>query len=356
MLRRTAGPALVGAGIFLVIPGLLLSTVVYPRLAVLPLDPQAAQTLHGTGFTVFVPRSAEDGGPRLYRDAGVTSEVRMEEDRTFGSRPSDSPNLSWRVTTSTSVDGVGPLADTVEGVSLDRRTALATNCCRDYLVTEPGDASGEPLEHEGYVLVFPFDVRKRSYPLWDRNLRGTADAVYVAEEERHGLRVYRFEQTVPDRKTGTQSLPGQVLGLQDPLVVADARYRTRRTYWVEPNSGAVVDYAETTDRRFVYEGRVLPVFQGTLRLQPGPGADRSFERARAAAVRLALVKRTLPRLFVTLGVLCLALGAVLVVRRRRRKAAGPLVVAEVRMAEKEPPGHALQRTEPPLPRRERTNA
>ena len=331
MLRRLAGPALVGAGIFFIVLAVLLPTVVYPRLAVLPLDPRSAQTARGTGFTVFLPRSVEDGGLRLYRNVGVTSEVWVEEDRSSGARPPDSPNVNWRVATSTSVDDVGLLQVTVEGISLDRRTARATNCCRDYLITEDNDLIGEPLEHRGYVFMFPFDVQKRSYPLWDANIKNTADARFAGEEERRGLDVYRFEQTVPDQKTGTQELPGEVLGLPDPVVVADEMYRTKRTYWVEPNSGAIVDYSESMDRRFVYQGRVLPVIQGTLRLQHGSGADATFELIKTAAVGLPLVKRTLPLVFVPLGVVCLAFGVLLVLRRSRTADAGPHDDGDVRL-------------------------
>jgi hypothetical protein len=331
MLRRMAGPALVGAGIFLIVLAVLLPTVVYPRLAVLPLDPRSAQTARGAGFTVFLPRSVEDGGLRLYRNVGVTSKVWVEEDRSSGARPPDSPNVNWRVATTTSVDDVGLLQVTVEGVSLDRHTARATNCCRDYLITEDHDLVGTPIEHKGYVFMFPFDVQKRSYPLWDANIMNTADATYAGEEKRRGLDVYRFEQTVPDQKTGTQELPGEVLGLPDATVVADAMYRTKRTYWIEPNSGAIVDYTESMDRRFVYQGRVLPVIQGTLRLQQGSGDDATFELIKTAAVGLPLVKRTLPTVFVPLGLLCLVAGTLLVVRRSRRGDAGPHDDGDVRL-------------------------
>ena len=316
MLRRLAGPALVGEGVFLIVLAVLLPTVVSPRLAVLPHDPRSAQTAHGTGFTVFVPRSTAEGGLRLYENVGVTSKVWVTEDRSQGARPPDSPNVNWLVATSTSVDGVGLLQVVVEGVSLDRRTALATNCCRDYVITEAGDTVGEPVRHRGYVFQFPFGVEKRSYPLWDSNVRSTVDARYAGEGRRHGLTAYRFVQEVPDRKTGTQVLPGEMFGLPDPVVVADARYRTTRTFWVEPNSGAIVDYTESMDRRFVYQGRVLPVIQGTLSLQPGPGADEMLKLIRTAAIGLPLVKRTLPLIFTPLGLLLALAGAVLTWRRR----------------------------------------
>jgi Porin PorA len=336
MLRRMAGPALVGAGIFLIVLAVLLPTVVYPRLAVLPLDPRALQTAHGTGFTVFLPRSVADGGLRLYRNVGVTSKVWVTEDRSAsGPRPKDSPNVNWRVATTTSVDDVGLLQVTVEGISLDRHTALATNCCRDYIITDKGDLVGQPMEHHGYVFMFPFGVRKKDYPLWDANISNTAPAKYAGEDRRRGLKVYRFVQTVPDQKTGTQELPGEVLGLPDASVVADAMYRTRRTYWVEPNSGAIVDYTESMDRRFVYQGRVLPVIQGTLSLEHGSGSDATFKLIKTAAVGLPLVRRTLPAVFVPLGLLCLAAGVVLMVRAGRRSE-GPYDDGDVRMLDEDP--------------------
>jgi len=323
MLRRLAGPALVGEGVFLIVLAVLLPTVVYQRLAVLPLDPRAAQTAHGEGFTVFVPRSTADGGLRLYRNVGVTSKVWVTEERSQGARPADSPNVNWRVATSTSVDGVGLLQVVVEGVSLDRHTALATNCCRDYVITEAGDTVGEPVHHRGYVFQFPFGVEKRSYPLWDSTIEDTVDARYVGTDRRYGMSVYRFVQRVEDRKTGTQELPGEVFRLPDPVVVADARYRTTRTYWVEPNSGAVVDYTESMDRRFVYRGHVLPVIQGTLALEPGPGADDMLRLIRTAAIGLPLVKRTLPLVFAPLGLAMLLAGAYLIRRRVRPASAAP---------------------------------
>ena len=315
MLRRIAGPTLVGTGIFLVVLAVLLPTVVYPRLAVLPLDPRAAQTAHGTGFTVFVPRSEEEGGLKLYRNVGVTSKVWVTEDRSQGARPADSPSANWRVATTTTVDEVGLLEVVVEGVSVDRHTALSTNCCRDYVITEPDDIVGRPVRHRGYVVQFPFDVQKRSYPIWDSNVENTVDAHYLGTEKRRGLTVYRFVQRVPDQKTGTQELPGSVLGLPDASVVADSMYQTTRTYWIEPASGAVVDYTESMDRRFVYQGHVLPVIQGTLALRDDGTSEELFDLVRTAAIGLPLVKRTLPMIFAPLGLLLVLAGAYLTWRR-----------------------------------------
>jgi hypothetical protein len=326
MLRRSAGPALVGSGVFLLALAVLLPTVVYPRIAVLPADPRTARTAKGSGFTVLVPRSPEEGGFRVHRDAGVTSQLWVTADP--GGSPGEN-DVNWRVATSVSVDGAGLLSATVEGVSLDRRTARTTNCCRDYVITDYDDVAGEPVRHEGYAFTFPFDVQKQDYPIWDVNIRGTEPARYAGEETRLGVDVYRFEQTVPEQKIGTQELPADVMGLPPgPSVVADSMYTTRRTYWVEPNSGAIVDYRETLDRRFVYADRVVPIVQGTLSSVHGPGADEPLEAARSAAASLPMMRRTLPLVLAPLGLACLVAGAALAARRHRRHPAATRDVEE----------------------------
>ena len=213
MLRRILGPGLIGTGIFLLVMAYMLPFAVYPKLAILPTDPQAAQVAHGTGFNVFLPRQVKDGGVKIYRNVAVTSKVFVSEDTTGGAKPADSPNAHWRVATRTYVDGKGLLQTTVEGVSLDRRTSLSNNCCGDYMLTEKGDTVGKPLVHEGYVFMFPFGTEKKDYPVWDGVVEKTFPARYQATEKRRGFTTYRFVQDVPNMKNGTEELPGGLFGL-----------------------------------------------------------------------------------------------------------------------------------------------
>jgi DUF3068 family protein len=318
MIRRWYPLILISSGIFWITMALVLPLVVYPRVAVLPADPQAKQIAHGTGFNIFLPRSVDEGGIQQLRNVGVTSNVFVSADRTQGSRPANSPNAVWLVATSTVVDGHGLLETTVERVSLDRHTAHPTNCCGDAMMTEKGDIIGTPLTHRGYVFQFPFNVQKHDYPVWDGTIRDTRDAEYVGTTKKRGLTVYRFEQYVENIKTGTQDLPGSVFGSKAATVTADYMYRTHRTYWVEPNSGGIVDYREAMDRRFLFQGKELPVIQGTLTLVPASGGDDTFKLIKFAAVGLPLLRHTIPVIFGPIGVLSIILGVVLHWRRLRK--------------------------------------
>jgi hypothetical protein len=318
MIRRWYPIILIASGIFWVTMAILLPVVVYPKVAVLPADPQAKQVVHGTGFNVFLPRSYTEGGVQQLKDVAVTSNVYVSEDRTQGERPADSPNAVWLVATSTEVDGHGLLQTTVERVSLDRHTSLPTNCCGDAMMTEQGDTIGEPLTHRGYVFQFPFNVQKHDYPIWDGAIKDTRAAQYIDTEHKRGLKVYRFEQYVENIKTGTQDLPGSVFGDKAATVTADYMYRTHRTYWVEPNSGGIVDYREAMDRRFSYRGKEIPVIQGTLDLVPPSPGNATAKLIRFAAFGLPLLRHTVPVVFGPIGVLSIILGIFLHRRRLRQ--------------------------------------
>lgn len=307
MLRRIRPIITIGSGAYWIVMAFLLPLVVYPRLAVLPLDPQAKQMLHGTGFNVLVPRSADQGGLKVYRGVGITGIVFVSADPSQGTRPADSPNADWRIATTMRVDGVGLLSTTVEGVSLDRRTALASNCCADYLITDANDSVGVPMPHQGYAAAFPFNVQKQNYQYWDSSIKNTATATFTGEEKRRGLNTYRFDLYVDEQKLGTQALPGQLFGLNTPSVVADSMYHTHRTYWVEPATGAIVDYREAMDRRFVYGGKTVPAIQGTLTMVPDNN-DRNFRLTKLGAFGLPLLRHTLPLVFGLLGIGLIAFG------------------------------------------------
>jgi Porin PorA len=316
MVRRMLGPILIGSGVFLLVLAWALPFVVYPKMAILPIDPQASQTVKGDGFDVLLPRNVDDGGTHNFYNVSVTSKVFVTEDTRNGKLPADSPNAFWSVSTRTYIDGKGLLLATVEGVSLDRRTAKANNCCGDYYQTEKDDPAGVAMPHEGWVFNFPFNTQKRSYPLWDASVNKTVPAVFAGEETVRGFKAYRFEQEVPPQKTGTQDLPGELFKLDDPSVVADYIYHAHRTFWIEPNSGAIVNYQQRLDHQFDYKGARIPIIQGTLSLVP-PSEDAQITKLlRQAAMGLPLLRWRLPMIFLPLGIVLLVAG---IIRIRRQQ-------------------------------------
>ena len=259
--------ALLVCGCFALVLAALLPGYVYPRLAVLPGDPGQAQVQRGSGATVLVPDLDAPAGARVVRDVDV-------EVTTFVSEaPVDRPDgtVVWDLSTETSVGGHGLLDARVERVSLDARNAEPVNCCGDRLATEHADPGGRPIYHEGLV-TFPFDVSRRDYPVWDVQLGRARTARYVGEETVDGVRTYRFQAHTPFEDIGTRELPGGLFDVDAPAVTAVEQYADTRTYWVEPQTGAVVDLHEVLHQRFVHDGREVTAISAELE-SPSLDAD-----------------------------------------------------------------------------------
>jgi hypothetical protein len=308
--RRLTGSVLVALGFTVLVVTALLPWYVYPRVAALPDDPQDGSTLTATGASMLVPDPASSTGARVLTNAdvrittfvsGIPAEARGD-------------SVSWRIATQTFVDGHGLINAQVEQVSLNRRTAAPTNCCGDRLLTQAQDTEGETLRHRGYI-VWPFNLQKHSYPLWDVTLRNTKTARFEDVETRLGVRVYRYRSTVPLQAVGTMDLPGGFFGDSHPNVRATSQYADVATYWVEPATGGVVALQEQTTRQYVYGGATVTAFAGTL-VAADPAASRLSDYRRGARV-MPLVRGQYRWAQGGLGLGLVVLGPWLLSTRRR---------------------------------------
>ena len=95
------------------------------------------------------------------------------------------------------------------GVSLDRRSGEATNCCGDY--TSTGDltdpTSQKDITHDGLVFKFPFGVEKTTYQWWDADLERAVPIEYQGEDNINGTPVYVFKQTIAPEAISTIEAP-----------------------------------------------------------------------------------------------------------------------------------------------------
>src|SRR5690606_2957489 len=97
-----------------------------------------------------------------------------------------------------------------------------------------------PVQMEGQVYKFPFNVEKKTYKVFNATAQKAFDARFVREDTVNGLPVYVFEQQVPPTKTETRTAPASVLGIKDATgdVQVDRWYDGKTTYWVEPVTGS----------------------------------------------------------------------------------------------------------------------
>jgi hypothetical protein len=305
-----------GAGGFALAAAILLPLFVYPRLAVFPNDPQAEQVLTGTGATMLMVDPKAAAGATVVHDADVTVTNFISQAPTGSSGDS----AVWQIATKVDVAGKGMGNAQVEQVSVNKHTGVPTNCCGDRLVTDQEDTSGQLLRHSGYV-AWPFNVQKHSYQIWDVNLRRTKTATYMGEEERDGIKTYKFRAIVPLQQVGTRDLPGGLFGNKAPNVTADAMYSDQQTYWIQPATGDVIRLDDSITQQYTYGGKTLTAFQADLKGKK-LGEDR-LGPDRQAAVFLPWVRSRATLVLIPIGLILLAVGAYLALGRRRRTSATP---------------------------------
>lgn len=310
--RRWIATGAIVAGTFVLVIAALLPLYVYPRMAVLPEDPQNGTMLIASGATILAPSASAPLGASVLTNANVTIE-------TFVSGVPGGPgrnSVVWQIATQTFVAGHGLVNAQAERISFDRRTAQPTNCCGDRLLTSASDTEGRALAHRGYV-TWPFNIQQHSYQLWDLNIENTKTAEFTGVETRNGIRTYRFQSVVPRRAVGTMDLPGAFFGKSDvPSVPATTQYADVSTYWVEPATGAVISVRDEITREFTYAGRTVTAFAGTLNSADYSAAQLS--QLRRGAMFLPLVRGQATVELVGLGVGLLVFGLWLGSARPRR--------------------------------------
>jgi hypothetical protein len=206
-----------------------------------------------------------------------------------------------------------------EGVSFDRRTALATNCCGDFKSVGSLDdpEATEPIEHEGLFFKFPFDVQKKTYPWWDGDLGSAQDMEFVREESLEGVGTYVFRQTSPKTEVTTREVPKSLFGdAASGNVEAKVMYGNVRTLWIEPNTGVLIKGQEELDKSLQAEG-YDEVFttKGTIGYSEAT-VKKNAEEWGSKGSLLGFINNLLTPLGIGLGILLLAVGLFLLLGAR----------------------------------------
>jgi hypothetical protein len=291
--RGTVGLVLIGLATFLLVLAPMLRWFAYPRLAVAPADMD--RTLVSVGAaTIF------DIDDRAERDTVLTSTQVVRSDAA-------STNGEVAVWDSfvTTVDAEGTTVSTqTQRAAFDPHTGVAV----------PGfgeNVDGEPVEHAGQVFTFPFGTEKRTYDVFDPTLAEARSAVYDGEDEIHGVGVYRFVQTIEPVAHTTVEAPGWMVGSPLATVTADRVYANVRTFWVEPETGVIINEKERMNSALQVDGgATLTIMEATTRYDDQTVAEAAGEYG-GLADRLRLVRDTAPLAVGALG-LAVMCGGLLV--------------------------------------------
>jgi len=149
--------------------------------------------------------------------------------------------------------------------AFDRRTGELVDCCGANI---SGNSAIRQTGLSGYV--WPFDTQKQTYDVFDTTLLKPMPFRYAGTGTIQGIGVYRFVEQVAPTQTGTQNVPGSLVGSPERTVTLPQFYAATNTYWVDPRTGGVLN---TTQKQKVYlrdasSGKDLLLFNGTIAMTP----------------------------------------------------------------------------------------
>ena len=260
-MRRVVGYLCMFLGALVLMVGVLAKPVLYTSLAKVPLDQQL--TLISTGDHMSALQASAEG-------VKVLTDVTLQNTRVVVGIPAKAKGKSafWQYIVASKQVGGKDLDYSQEGVSFDRVTGQATNCCGDYksvgTLTDP-TAIKTDFRHEGLFFKFPFNTQKTTYQWWDGDLGRTEPMKYLRTQQIQGVPTYVFQQkTGPETYAKETALPGSLFNTDKP-VDADAVYENIRTLYVEPNTGVVINGVEEQNKRLEAPGlAAVPITKGTI--------------------------------------------------------------------------------------------
>ncbi len=306
-MRRVTGLILAVLGIILIAAAVLLPTYVSAQIVKFPLNETTTATLAGTGVSYF-------SQTKLVPETGATvhATYTIKGDAAAGS----SSTAVWDQTASVQdLTHNLPVSTQTRRFAFDRRTAVLVNCCGSAV-------NGNHAVHQTGIVgyVFPIGTQKHAYQVFDTTLNRAVPFTYEGTAQTDGIPTYIFEENVRPTQVTSVTVPGAFFHLQAKTVTLPEIYQIRLTYWVDPQTGALLNVNEdeqVTLRNPATGGTVAVLFDGDLVATPATvtqvaGLDSS------GRTELAWLDTFGPLTAGIAGALALIAGIVLLVRGPRR--------------------------------------
>lgn len=257
-MRRATGLILAGLGIVLVAAAILLPTYVSGQIVRFPLDESTTATLAGTGVSYFsqVTLTPKTG-------VSVRATYTIKGDAAAGT----SSTAVWNQTASVrDVTNNLPVSTQTRRFAFDRRTAALVNCCGSNV------NGNHAIRQTGIVgYVFPMGTQKQTYQVFDTTLNRAVPFTYEGTAQTDGIQTYIFKENVSPTQVTSVTVPGAFFHLRARTVTLPEMYEIHLTYWVDPETGALLNVNEdekVTLRNPATGGTVAVLFDGDLAATP----------------------------------------------------------------------------------------
>ncbi|MET8253326.1 DUF3068 domain-containing protein [Micromonospora sp. NPDC005197] len=314
MKHRAIGAVLFGGGVLLLALAAGLVFVVKPAMTKLPYDLEASTSVAEAKGATFLQIA---NGAIAIHQGDLKSTVLVTPNR------EQTAKLSGDLKGDTVVWTVGQTVDRTDTkelvnaygatLALDRVSGAAVNWDGQYL-----DDTGtrEKVTFAGQVYKFPFNTEKRSYDVFDRDLRKALPAEFKGTEDVNGLEAYRFEQVITDQQLNLASdRMALLLGALAPgATQGRMTYSNTRTLWVDPVTGSYVKVREVQSKALVPDvGTPISLLKADFTYNDAT-IEASVKRANESRGQLTILGVYAPIGVAVLGLVLIVVG-LLVARR-----------------------------------------
>ena len=222
-MRKAAGVALIGLGVFAVVLAILLPTVVLDKSKKTPLDLNITQRAIATNAKVIDPASGQLQTVTLR----ATRIVKTDSHASDSTNTTVFETLCVVIVKGDTPDCVRTPDPRLLSVTTDRVTANRRSGESVHVAKWNENVNGQPARHKGMTYKWPIDTKKQTYDFYFPDLLKAFPAKYEGTDRIAGLTTYKFVSY-----TGVQ--PYKVGG------TFDGTYEDTTIAWVEPKTGAVV--------------------------------------------------------------------------------------------------------------------
>ncbi len=229
-MRRVVWSVLTGLGAFFIVLAIMSRFVVPAQAVKFPLNEYSVTTLVANNASWFSPKSVSElSGVTMTITSTTRGDVSSAD--TLGSANTAVwENFSTvEDTTNHQAVDIPAFADVL---AFDRKTGV--------LVPWSGNSvDGKHVSSvSGQGYVWPLNAKKQDYQVFDTTLLKPVTFKYSGTATTSGIPTYVYVANVPPTQTGTQSLPGTLVGSKASEVTLPEFYSTQETYYVDPVTGA----------------------------------------------------------------------------------------------------------------------
>jgi hypothetical protein len=294
-----------GLGVFFIVIAILSKFFVPGQAVKFPLNEYSKTTLQADNASYFSQKSVtEESGVTL--QATNTTKGDVASAKSIGS----SEVAVWQ--TYTAIEDITnhqPVSIPADGnvLAFDRKTGVLVpwsgNSVAGKHVTVSGDEQGS---------LFPLNTQKKSYQVFDTTLQKPVTFNFKGTSTTSGVSTYVFTATIQPTQTGTQSLPGALVGESASEVTLPQFYAANETYYVDPRTGVplkVDQHVQQTLRDSTGTTRLV-LLNADFKTTPASVAA-SVQTDKDATTKISVLNVIIPIVAGLIGLILLVLGLIL---------------------------------------------